>query len=60
MVSQQRISVLLFIKIVGDMLPSVSRSIFARRLLKIRIPGIVQSIGGLSNALISCYLSITN
>lgn len=60
LVTQQRISVLLFIKIVGDMLPSVARSLFARRLLQIKIPKIVQNIGGLANALTACYLSVSH
>lgn len=44
------------LKIYGDMLPSIAKSVIAKKLLKIEIPRIVQALGGLINALVSCLL----
>lgn len=48
---------LLCLKVYGDMLPSIAKSVIAKKLLKIEIPRIVQALGGLINALVSCVLA---
>lgn len=48
---------LLILKIYGDMLPTIGRSQLAQQLLGIKIPRIVQALGGLLNALVSCVIA---
>ena len=48
---------LLCLKIFGDMLPTIAKSAIAKKILKIEIPRIVQSVGGLVNALVSCLIA---
>lgn len=48
---------LLCLKIFGDMLPTIAKSAIAKKILKIEIPRILQSIGGLVNALVSCLIA---
>lgn len=47
---------LLCLKIYGDMLPSIAKSVIAKKLLKIEVPRILQAVGGLLNAFVSCIL----
>lgn len=58
LVEEQQRSVLMYVKIVGDMMPAIARSLFARRLIKRKVPRTLQSIGGLASALASCYLAL--
>lgn len=48
---------LLCVKIYGDILPTFAKSTFAKKTLKIEIPRMIQSLGGLTNALVSCFLT---
>ena len=48
---------LLCLKIYGDLLPTIGRSELAKRLLGIKIPRLVQAIGGMVNALVSCVIA---
>lgn len=48
---------LLCIKFYGDMLPTIGRSEFAKRVLGIKIPRMIQALGGLTNALVSCLIA---
>lgn len=48
---------LLCVKIYGDVLPTIGRSELAKRLLGVKIPRIVQAVGGLTNALVSCVIA---
>ncbi len=47
---------LLCLKIYADMLPSIAKSVIAKKLLKIEIPRILQALGGLINAFVACIL----
>lgn len=47
---------LLCLKIYADMLPSIAKSVIAKKLLKIEIPRVAQAMGGLINAIVSCIL----
>jgi len=47
---------LLCLKIYGDMLPSIAKSVIAKKLLKIEVPRLLQAIGGLINAFVACIL----
>lgn len=38
------------------MLPSIAKSVIAKKMLKIQIPRVVQALGGLINALVACIL----
>ncbi len=48
---------LLCLKIFGDMLPTIAKSAIAKKILKIEIPRLLQSLGGLVNALVSCLIA---
>lgn len=48
---------LLCLKILGDMLPTIAKSAIAKKLLKIEVPRILQSLGGLLNAFVSCLIA---
>lgn len=48
---------LLCVKIYGDMLPSIAKSVIAKKIFKKEIPRAVQALGGLVNAAVSCYLT---
>ena len=48
---------LLCIKFSGDMLPTIGKSEFAKRVLGIRVPRTLQAVGGLLNAMVSCLLA---
>ncbi|CAM6005215.1 unnamed protein product [Sphagnum balticum] len=48
---------LLCLKIYGDMLPTISRSAIARKIFKFKIPRILQALGGLINAFVSCLIT---
>lgn len=48
---------LLCIKIYGDMLPSIAKSVIAKKIFKKQIPRVAQALGGLINAIVSCYLT---
>lgn len=57
LVFQQWKMFLLCLKIFGDMLPTIAKSTIAKKILKIKIPRIIQAIGGLTNALVSCLIA---
>lgn len=48
---------LLCLKFYGDMLPTIGKSELARKALGIKIPRVLQAIGGLINALVSCLIA---
>lgn len=56
LVNEQWKMFLLCLKIYADMLPSIARSVIAKKILKIKIPRIAQALGGLINAFVACLL----
>ena len=48
---------LLCVKIYGDMLPTIGKSELASKLLGVKIPRIIQALGGLLNASVSCLIA---
>lgn len=56
LVKEQWKMFLLCLKIYGDMLPSIAKSVIAKKMLKIEIPRLAQAIGGLVSAIVSCLL----
>ena len=48
---------LLCLKIYADMLPSIAKSVIAKKILNIEIPRILQALGGLINAVVSCLIT---
>lgn len=56
LVKEQWKMFLLCLKIYGDMLPSIAKSVIAKKMLKIEIPRLAQAIGGLISAIVSCLL----
>jgi hypothetical protein len=48
---------LLCVKVFGDMLPTISKSAIARKIFQFEIPRIVQALGGLTNAFVSCLIT---
>ena len=48
---------LLCIKIYADMLPTIGRSDLAKKIIGAKIPRIIQALGGLVSALVSCLLA---
>ena len=48
---------LLCLKIYADMLPSIAKSVIAKKILKIEIPRLLQALGGLINAVVSCLIT---
>lgn len=57
LIFQQWKMFLLCLKIFGDMLPTIAKSAIAKKLLKIEVPRLLQSVGGLVNALVSCLIA---
>lgn len=57
LVFQQWKTFLLCLKIFGDMLPTIAKSAIAKRLLKIEVPRVVQAVGGVVNAFVSCLIA---
>ena len=58
LVEEQQRSILMYVKIVGDMMPAIARSLFVRRFIKKQVPRMMQNFGGLASALASCYLAL--
>ena len=56
LVKEQWKMFLLCLKIYGDMLPSIAKSVIAKKMLKIEVPRLAQAIGGLISAIVSCLL----
>lgn len=56
LINEQWKMFLLCLKIYGDMLPSIAKSVIAKKLLKIEIPRILQAVGRLINAFVACLL----
>lgn len=48
---------LLCVKIYGDMLPTIGKSQLASKLLGVKIPRLIQALGGLLNASVSCLIA---
>ena len=57
LVMRQWMMFLMCLKIMAEMLPTISRSALAKRLLKFKIPRALQALGGLVNALVSCMIA---
>ena len=56
LVKEQWKMFLLCLKIYADMLPSIAKSVIAKKILKIEIPRTAQALGGLLSAIVSCIL----
>lgn len=48
---------LLCVKILADMLPTITKSTIARKVFNFDIPRLLQAIGGLTNALVACFIT---
>ena len=56
LIEEQRKEVYMLLKTAGDMLPTIAKSVLAKRVMRFEVPSVLQNVGGLVSAISACVL----